>query len=261
MGTGRFASPPDGGPDYRRGYLCGMIRGDGHLGSYAYTSDPAGLAGRSTGSAWLSIDLEALRRTRDYLARARCPDGRVRLPGGCRASGMQLDRDPHVNACRCGLDQRASSPGHAPHQTNGARGSWPGSSTPKAAHSGWRACVSAIPITAIVDQITSCLRRFGFSFTIETRLTGNDQAPSQYVRLLGGLREHLRFFHTVDPAITRKRIDRGHGDQGRRAAPGRLHRTAGRRPSALRHHHRHRRFRIKWDNLATTASPDPATPT
>jgi DNA repair photolyase len=29
------------------------------------------------------------------------------------------------------------------------------------------------------------------------------------VRLLGGLREHLRFFHTVDPAITRKRSIEG----------------------------------------------------
>jgi DNA repair photolyase len=29
------------------------------------------------------------------------------------------------------------------------------------------------------------------------------------VRLLGGLREHLRFFHTVDPAITRKRTIEG----------------------------------------------------
>ena len=35
----------------------------------------------------------------------------------------------------------------------------------------------------------------------------------QYVRLRGGLPEQLRFFHTVDPAITRKRDDRRHGDQ------------------------------------------------
>ena len=29
--------------------------------------------------------------------------------------------------------------------------------------------------------------------------------PLTVLRLLGGMREHLRFFHTVDPAITRKR--------------------------------------------------------
>jgi len=36
FGTGRFASPPNDTPEYRRGYVCGMIRGDGHLGSYSY---------------------------------------------------------------------------------------------------------------------------------------------------------------------------------------------------------------------------------
>jgi DNA repair photolyase len=58
--------------------------------------------------------------------------------------------------------------------------------------------------STIVDQITTCLRRFGFSFAIETRGL-NRPKPLTSVRLLGGLREHLRFFHTVDPAITRKR--------------------------------------------------------
>ena len=44
LGTGMFTSSPMGGPDYRRGYLCGMIRGDGHLGSYSYVR-----TGRVTG--------------------------------------------------------------------------------------------------------------------------------------------------------------------------------------------------------------------
>jgi DNA repair photolyase len=61
---------------------------------------------------------------------------------------------------------------------------------------------------AIIDQITSCLRRFGFCFVRETRDL-NRVKPVTYVRLVGGLREHLRFFHTVDPAITRKRSIEG----------------------------------------------------
>ena len=32
MGTGGFAEPPKDTVDYRRGYLCGMVRGDGHIG-------------------------------------------------------------------------------------------------------------------------------------------------------------------------------------------------------------------------------------
>jgi DNA repair photolyase len=66
---------------------------------------------------------------------------------------------------------------------------------------------------AIVDQITSCLRRFGFVFTIETKLTINAKLL-QCVRLLGGLRECLRFLQTVDPAITRKRIIDGMAIKG-----------------------------------------------
>jgi DNA repair photolyase len=36
MGTGAFAQAPEQDTDYKRGYLCGMIRGDAHLGSYVY---------------------------------------------------------------------------------------------------------------------------------------------------------------------------------------------------------------------------------
>ena len=38
LGTGAFAEPPKDWPDYRRGYLCGLIRGDGHLSSRPYES-------------------------------------------------------------------------------------------------------------------------------------------------------------------------------------------------------------------------------
>src|SRR6185369_14226683 len=38
LGTGAFADSVRENDDYRRGYLCGMIRGDGHLGSYTYAT-------------------------------------------------------------------------------------------------------------------------------------------------------------------------------------------------------------------------------
>ena len=40
MGVGGFPAAP-GDRGYRRGYLCGMIRGDGHLAT-AYSTDPSG---------------------------------------------------------------------------------------------------------------------------------------------------------------------------------------------------------------------------
>jgi DNA repair photolyase len=57
---------------------------------------------------------------------------------------------------------------------------------------------------AIIERICSCMRRFGFWTSLEHTALERDK-PMMCVRLLGGLREHLRFFHTVDPAITRKR--------------------------------------------------------
>src|SRR5256714_11210614 len=66
MGVGQLAPAPFHAPDYRRGYLCGVIRGDGHVGSYSYERP-----GRANGDVHrfrlALIDLEALRRGRRYL--------------------------------------------------------------------------------------------------------------------------------------------------------------------------------------------------
>jgi DNA repair photolyase len=54
----------------------------------------------------------------------------------------------------------------------------------------------------IIECLQSCLRRLDFAFAVQP--TGS-RTGLVYVRVLGGLREHLRFFHNVDPAITKKR--------------------------------------------------------
>jgi hypothetical protein len=36
LGTGPIPRPPKRGPEYERGYLAGMIRGDGSIGTYDY---------------------------------------------------------------------------------------------------------------------------------------------------------------------------------------------------------------------------------
>src|SRR5487761_1544831 len=67
MGTGGFAEPPKETADYRRGYLCGMIRGDANLSSY--TCDRPGRASGDVYRFRLALtDQEALDRTRAYLA-------------------------------------------------------------------------------------------------------------------------------------------------------------------------------------------------
>src|SRR3712207_6708137 len=49
------------------------------------------------------------------------------------------------------------------------------------------------------------MRRLGFSYVVDPPTAVGCRA----VRIRGGLRERLRFFHTVDPAITRKRTFEG----------------------------------------------------
>ena len=48
----------------------------------------------------------------------------------------------------------------------------------------------------------ACARRLGFDTAVDR--TGNANGL-KYVRIRGGLSEHLRFFHLTDPAISRKR--------------------------------------------------------
>ncbi|GAA1799409.1 LAGLIDADG family homing endonuclease [Actinomadura chokoriensis] len=55
----------------------------------------------------------------------------------------------------------------------------------------------------ILRMTDGCLRHFGFrSVREEPRTPAN--VPVSVIRLTGGLRERMRFFHAVDPAITRK---------------------------------------------------------
>ena len=78
MGVGRFASGPAETDEYRRGYLCGMIRGDGMLGSWP-------CVGRNGRPSMLHafrlalVDIEGLVRTRRYLSAVENRDKRFRL--------------------------------------------------------------------------------------------------------------------------------------------------------------------------------------
>src|SRR5690606_26531669 len=65
---------------------------------------------------------------------------------------------------------------------------------------GWRISNRA---PEILEWRQRCLRMMGFTFVIE-HLPDTGRRPIDVVRLTGGLREHLRFFHTGRPAITRK---------------------------------------------------------
>ena len=91
VGTGAFALQPVPSEGYQRGYLCGIIRGDGTLGADAARRNGGG---RYTAYRFrLALtDLEALRRARGFLREADVETGErvVQLAVGARRGVVDL---------------------------------------------------------------------------------------------------------------------------------------------------------------------------
>jgi DNA repair photolyase len=208
-GTGRFARPPKHDLEYRTGYLCGMIRGDAHLGHYSYAPRPGRTRDEVHRFRLALVDLDALRRSRLYLA-----DRGI--------TTTEFDFHEAVG------DQKAlraiRTSGRASVRAIEEMVRWPWTPSNQ-----WRkgflagifdaegSCSRGIlrisnTNRAIIDQLTSSLRHFNFHFAMEDMRRENGLVS---VRLTGGLEERLRFFHTVDPAITRKRSIEGMALKGR----------------------------------------------
>lgn len=200
MGTGAFSHSCEKGEDYRAGYLCGLIRGDGLLASYHYQRQ-----GRAHGDQHqfrLALcDVEALERARDYLARY----GIITSPFVFQKAVGERET---MHAIRT----------HARAAVEQVRNLvvWPGAPTPA-----WTAGFLAGIFDAegscsqgvlrisntdreIISWIDRCLRMLNFQFVVE-HIDRERTKSIDVVRLLGGLREQLRFFQSIDPAITRKR--------------------------------------------------------
>jgi DNA repair photolyase len=200
MGLGSLGPAPAESGEYRRGYLCGMIRGDGHVGSYAYERP-----GRSVFDVHrfrLALtDGEALRRSRDYLAGVGIRTREFQfLEGNERHRPMKAIRtSSRDNVDR--IRELIRWPGSA--SAEWSRGFLAGIFDAEGSRSG------ALRISngdeEIIARTAEGLGRLGHSFTIE-KPTANGV---RNVRLLGGLREQMRLFQRIDPAITRKRSIEG----------------------------------------------------
>ncbi len=200
MGTGDFALPSVKDRNYRRGYLCGMIRGDGMLASYHYQR-----AGRVHGDQHhfrLALcDVEALQRVREYLQGWRIEVGEFvfQRPTSLRKILYAIRTHARADVERI-RDIIAWPSVPSPEWMSGflagifdAEGSY---------------SQGILRITNtdkdIIAWIVRSLKTFHFRFAREH--TGRDRIkPVVVVRLTGGLREHLRFFHSVDSVIARKK--------------------------------------------------------
>jgi DNA repair photolyase len=197
LGFGRTVEQMTACPEYRRGYLTGMVRGDANLEVYRYQR-----AGRAHGDVHrlrLALaDSEGLDRTQEYLA----------------LEGISTDRFGFTEASET---RRAMTAIRTSSALAVARISdivaWP--LEPTAAWS--RGFLSGIfdaegcrsrgilrisnTNAEILERTCTALARFGFDVVREDRKLANGLIG---LRVRGGAREHMRFVHLVDPAIRRK---------------------------------------------------------
>jgi DNA repair photolyase len=199
LGPGGCIAGPTVDADYKRGYLCGLIRGDGHLGSYSYSHR----AGRTTDEVHVFrlalTDREALDRANAYLAQLGVITDEFVF---AKASGAHRE----VTAIRT---QKRANVGHIRQVV-----SWPtlpSVSWMKGFLAGifdaegscsqgvWRVSNTD---PEIIGWIKAALGRFHFDHVTEVH---SERNGLRTVRLRGGLSERMRFFLGTDPAITRKR--------------------------------------------------------
>jgi DNA repair photolyase len=193
-GVGALAQAPEHAPDYRRGYLCGLIRGDGHIGKYEYS-------GRRREQRYhfrlAPTDTEALRRATEFLE--------AELGLAMPAIAFPTEGRHSMSAIRTQSRDNVTAIADLIAWPRGVRPEWckgflAGIFDAEGSHSKVVRISNCDP--AIIDWITWSLRLLGFQFAVEDPRLPNGL---KYVRLLGGLPEKLRFFLTVDPAIERKR--------------------------------------------------------
>jgi DNA repair photolyase len=197
MGVGAFSAPPTETPSYRRGYLCGMVRGDGSLGSYAYARP--GRERFEVHRFRLALaDIDGLRRTRGYLSDRGVATDEFEFAaaaGTHRAiSAIRASARGRVERVR----ELISWPRVA--DDDWCKGFLAGIFDAEGSNSRGVLRISNTD-AQIIDWTIWCFRRFGFRTVVEDL---NRPNGIRCVRLLGGLRERIRFFHTVDPAIRRK---------------------------------------------------------
>lgn len=199
VGAGALGQPFPQGDLYRRGYLCGIIRGDGSIGSYKYTRRP-----RRDDIHLFRLalaDEEALCRARQYLLHFSIPTYEfvfaeaTETTRGIRA--IRNSRRSQVEAIRQIIGWPATP------SLEWCRGFLAGIFDAEGSYSqGILRIMNTDPV--IIGWIERCLHRLGHRSVIEKH-SGGARRPVHSVRELGGLRQHLRFFQTVDSAISRKR--------------------------------------------------------
>ena len=199
MGIGQFAEAPmTYAPVYRRGYLCGLIRGDGNLSTYE-DRRPA-RAGQLLYRFRLALaDFEALRRAQEYLRDLDVATDEFQFAA---AAGSHRE----IRAIRNQTRRAFENISEAIEWPRGSSDLWAKGFLAGVFDAEGCYSMGVFRIAncdrEIIDWTTWSLRLLGFDFAVER--TGLPNGMTN-VRIRGGLREVMRFFQLTDPAISRKR--------------------------------------------------------
>ena len=220
--------------EYRRGYLCGLIRGDGHLERYAYerqsAADDPPLPARA-------------RRLRGASPRAAVPRGsRHRRPRALLRRGSRRASRDAGDRARSSRGRsrrfRSSSAGRDSPNSRGARASSPASSMPRARAAARRLCASPTPI----GRSSTGRMRVARAARLRRRRRAPARERRAVVRIRGGLEGAAALLPPDRPG------DHAQADDRRRRAEVRRARLGSSRSS-----------RSGWSCRSTTSRPAPAT--
>jgi DNA repair photolyase len=197
IGVGAFAGQPRRSDDYRRGYLCGLIRGDGHLKQVMY-KPPKNSAYLLSQFRLALADTEALDRAEQMLAEVGVVTTRFAFHAATETQREITAIRAYSRAPVDRIMEIVAWPIHPPDDW--CKGFLAGIFD--AEGSCGRDALRISNCDPIVLAWTrACLQQFGFLYRTEE--TGEDNGMT-YIRLLGGFKAQLRFFHLTDPAIRRK---------------------------------------------------------
>ncbi|HET7922824.1 MAG TPA: PA0069 family radical SAM protein [Gammaproteobacteria bacterium] len=200
MGVGRFAATPPTDPDYKLGYLCGMIRGDAHFGSFPYQRADRNNDDQHRFRLALCDD-DAVVRTQGFLRELGIATQRFLFQAGARnrktAYAIRTSSSGNLKRITQLVDWPTSP------SNSWCRGFLAGSFDAEGSYSNGILRISNSD-KAMIAGLGRALKRHDFEFALEhvPKKTGKDK---YVIRVRGGLREHLRFFHITDNAILRKR--------------------------------------------------------
>jgi DNA repair photolyase len=200
MGVGMTTGSLEPTSHYRQGYLCGIVRGDGQMGVSKYGLHRGG-EGIRCQFRLAMVDGEALQRSGSYLTEFGIPSRAFLFQKATATTqAMHALSESSRDSFRS-IEKLIAWPAFVP--TERIRGFLGGIFDAAGAYSDGGVRIYNTD-HIILERIAESLKHFGFAFTSDAPRRGRN-FPVHCLRVLGGLREHLRFFHLVDPATTRKR--------------------------------------------------------